>query len=459
MITRLDNETFDTMLEPSEWRYAAALVGLEKYLKFCGVDYDTTDEALLFYREDITEQMYLKFVEYYYDAHNITMPHKELETKLHQDEFSDEDIKEVNEMAKANTIMKKVFGKTKFDGTNADVLSKMIEENRAELTKETFRNKKNMYANFANTGQLLEEGKDICRLLGYYVDGGRKTKSISFNFDKNTFVAQDDIVFDFIPFAFVGGFETFFINDSYTVRQLIDTNTVFETKIDLAGDGEQTNTKKLLFDLIRLTSDFLDYDVEVVVKSRDRDFFETMFIRKESIEILKEAERKHVNFETLATSIKITDKVYIKIYEEVIDAILNLTRLDAVIELCIKEKRTAIVTQLLKVNMLIRQGGNNMNDAMRGAYACAKEVVKVFEARRAENKIDSYRTKLISAIVAKDYNRFCQILLQLSNYSNVNFGFAYNLFEDFEANKDVAYTFVNALAKQYTKDTATKENK
>lgn len=100
-----------------------------------------------------------------------------------------------------------------------------------------------------------------------------------------------------------------------------------------------------------------------------------------------------------------------------------------------------------------------MNDAMRGAYACAKEVVKVFEARRAENKIDSYRTKLISAIVAKDYNRFCQILLQLSNYSNVNFGFAYNLFEDFEANKDVAYTFVNALAKQYTKDTATKENK
>ena len=45
----------------------------------------------------------------------------------------------------------------------------------------------------------------------------------------------------------------------------------------------------------------------------------------------------------------------------------------------------------------------------------------------------------------KDYDRYCQVLLQLSNYSGVAFDFVYDLFEDFEKNKDVAYTFINAL--------------
>ena len=37
-----------------------------------------------------------------------------------------------------------------------------------------------------------------------------------------------------------------------------------------------------------------------------------------------------------------------------------------------------------------------------------------------ENKLTSYRQKLTSAIVFKDYDRFCDILLQLSNYSDVS---------------------------------------
>ena len=84
-----------------------------------------------------------------------------------------------------------------------------------------------------------------------------------------------------------------------------------------------------------------------------------------------------------------------------------------------------------------------MNKSMKVAYACAKEVVK----KLPENKRESYRQKLTSAIVFKDYDRCCQILLQLSNYSEVTFDFAYSLFEDFEANKDVVYTFINALTK------------
>ena len=88
-----------------------------------------------------------------------------------------------------------------------------------------------------------------------------------------------------------------------------------------------------------------------------------------------------------------------------------------------------------------------MTQDMKSAFGCAKEVVKKFIERKQENKIDTYRQKLISAVVFHDYDRACDILLQLSNYSEVSFGFAYPLFEDFEAHKELAYTFINALEK------------
>ena len=42
----------------------------------------------------------------------------------------------------------------------------------------------------------------------------------------------------------------------------------------------------------------------------------------------------------------------------------------------------------------------------------------------------------------------CQILLQLSNYSDIEFRFVYDLYDNFEDNKDLAYTFINALSKK-----------
>lgn len=76
-------------------------------------------------------------------------------------------------------------------------------------------------------------------------------------------------------------------------------------------------------------------------------------------------------------------------------------------------------------------------------HGCANEVRK----KIPENKLESYRQKLTSSIIFKDYDRVCQILLQLSSYSDVYFSFADELFMDFEQNKDIAYTFINALGK------------
>lgn len=443
----IESSKFDTCLEPSDWRYAAAIVGLLKFFKTLDdLEYEVTDECLKFHSGDINDVNYLKFVELYY---KYDLQHKQLESLMNQTEWTETEIKMANELLKGNSIMKKVFSKIKFDGTNQSVILELIDENRMDLIRETFRNKSNMYANFANTGQLFEDKKSCCRLLGYYVDNGRKSKSISYNFDVNTFVSQDDKVFDFIPFAFVGGREVFFINDNYSVKCLYNTNIQFENKVRI--DCEQSENKiqegrKILFKSIQESAEFIDYDVEVIVKAREKDFFQTMYIRQESIRILRNLQ----TYEPFCRSLKINENYYLNVQEKVTDCILNLVRTDELIEICLKRKLEYMVSLLIKLNYLICGGGESLKQSMKVAYACAKEVVK----KLPENKRESYRQKLISSIVFKDYDRYCQVLLQLSNYSDVSFDFAFDLFEDFEKNKDVAYTFINALTKKKDNETA-----
>ena len=214
MKLKKENEQFDTWLEASDWRYSAAIVGLSAFLDFFEyeIEYELSDDYLKFNEADITEERYLEFAE---DFFKDQFKHKDLERYMYLDEWTEEQMKEINELLRGNSIMKKVFGKIKFDGTNQEEIQKLIQENRKELIRETFRNKSNLYKNFANTGQLFKEPGTCCRLWGYYVDGGRKTKSLAYNFDVNTFVSQDDKLFDFIPFAFWGYREVFFVNASY----------------------------------------------------------------------------------------------------------------------------------------------------------------------------------------------------------------------------------------------------
>ena len=57
---------------------------------------------------------------------------------------------------------------------------------------------------------------------------------------------------------------------------------------------------------------------------------------------------------------------------------------------------------------------------------------------------DSYRSKLIGALVANDNDRFIEIMLQLQSYTQVPFEFLHYLIVDFEGNK-IKHDFVNQL--------------
>lgn len=447
MKSTIKNEKFNTKMETSDWRYSASIVGLLKYFNYlvsigCKEEfelYEIDHDVIAYNSEDITEERYLMFVEYYFEN---AMHHKVIEQILNNSEFTDEQMKLVNDKLKANTIMKKVFKDIKFSDENKEIILQKIKENRLLLIKETYRTGKSLYANFANVNSLLEDTESICRLQNYNIDTGKKSKSISYNWNFKTYNFEDKIEFDFIPFAFSKSFEAFFINNNYSIKQLFNTNNVIT-------DSE--NPRSTLFDELKNSADFIDFDVEVIVKNRGQDYFETLYIRKSAIKVLN----KIKNYKAIKMKYKVNDNYYVDIEKVVTDNILNNVKVDALIEMLLKSnfKYSYNIKTLIEINTLI-YGGDKMDKQMKSAYASAKRVM----AEIPENKVNSYKQKLISAITFKDYERFCEILLQLSSYSGVVFDFAYDLFADFDENKNIAYTFLNALNKEENRDNGGKVN-
>lgn len=455
-------------LEPFDWRYSVAIVGLRKYLEWLGVDEEPnliiTEDTLEYNKKYLDKEDFLKFAEYYFkdDMHHI-----EIENKLKEKNPTEDQINIVNEKMKANTILKNKFKKIKFDGHNQDEIQNIIDQNREEIICETFRNKNNLYKNYCNPNQLFKDKQECCRLNGYYIDMPKKGKSISYAFDKSNYVGNDIPEFDFIPFAFSGCREKFFINDNVDLNRLQKTNnqwtrTVKSQMEEAKQKNERVNTKRIFIDCLIEAKDFLQSDIEIIVKKPERAYFETLYLRKESLEILKNMKSYYKAF---CFSIKISDDYWINILNEVFDAVVNFTLLDDLINKLLKDSREGgnsyVISKLLKVNVEIKKGDEKMKNTMKAAFACAKQIVDKKDGNKprvSDTKLKSYCTKLINAIILDDYDQFQKILINLSNYAEVPCGFAYDLFEDFEGNKEIAYTFVNSLNRYKNNNQEGKDN-
>ena len=454
-------------LEPFDWRYSAAIVGLQKYLEWLGTEEPEliiTEDTLEYNRKYLNKSEFLKFAEYYFkdDMHHI-----EIENKLKEKNPTEDQINIVNEKMKANTILKNKFKKIKFDGHNQDEIQNIIDQNREEIICETFRNKNNLYKNYCNPNQLFKDKQECCRLNGYYIDMPKKGKSISYAFDKSNHLGNDIPEFDFIPFAFSGCREKFFINDNVDLNRLQKTNnqwtrTVKSQMEEAKQKNERVNTKRIFIDCLIEAKDFLQSDIEIIVKKPERAYFETLYLRKESLEILKNMKSYYKAF---CFSIKISDDYWINILNEVFDAVVNFTLLDNLINKLLKDSREGgnsyAISKLLKVNVEIKKGDEKMKNTMKAAFACAKQIVDKKDGNKprvSDTKLKSYCTKLINAIILDDYDQFQKILINLSNYAEVPCGFAYDLFEDFEGNKEIAYTFVNSLNRYKNNNQEGKDN-
>lgn len=468
MISKLEfkenSVNYNRRIEPSDWRYSAAMVGMIRFFKDRNISYQTEGRYLYYNFEDIYNEEkdfegdkdYLLFAEKWFSD---KMHHNVVYKRLCQNQFTDEIIKEVNEKLSVNiVVMKEVFKGIKFDGTNDTEIKQLIENNRLKLIKGIFCNAKSGYRKFINTSKYRSESADVCRLLGFCVDTGRKTKSIGFCFDKDSRTFNDEVEFDFIPFAFSRSGSSVFINNNTSIDYLLKAND--EMEYFLAEKFEEQKTWNSVFYSYSEGAGFIDYDVEVIIKNPETDYYESMFVRQNAIEIFKKISDNSEFSDSLKNvfkrHVKVNENYYINVMQEVTDSILNELSLDDLIERLMKVEydtdsttpETYCLSRLIYINKIIyekREGNMEKTPEFKGSSAAASQVVQYFITNRQENKIKGYQQRLANTLISKDYERFIEIMLQLSSYTEVPFTFMHKLIQDFEANKNLAYNFINSL--------------
>lgn len=463
MKTKIDYFDYDTLLQPTDWRFAAAVVGLCKYFDYFEIDYkvlyDVEEkpdnyihgfDGIIYKSEDITEEKYLEFAENYFEKY---MTHKNILNILESQEFSEEQIKLVNDLVKSKTVLKGLFDKIKFDGTNKDIFISTIEENRAEIIKNIFKNGNNLYKNYCNERLIFTEDNSTCRLRGYNVDKDRKTSNLGFCFSKESFESNDILEFDFIPFAFSNSDmrETYFVNNNFSVKSLTQTNYAFSNQL---SSTENKDDKNKLMLVLQNSKDYISYDVEIISKSQDKAYYETFFVRLERLKKLRELSGKSLNFVK-----KINDDYWFNLEKEVYMRCLNNVLLDDVILMMLKfyfddnavkgyiKSRTDM---LIDINVSWK--GNEIMNEIKSAKSCGFLTSQKLIEMKSSNKINSYKQKIISALCAHDYDRAKEIILSLSAYVGMEFSFFYTFLENAEENKDLAFAFASALIEVSSKN-------
>lgn len=460
MKTKIDYFDYDTLLQPTDWRFAAAVVGLCKYFDYFGIVYkvlyDVEEkpdnyihgfDGIIYKSEDITEEKYLEFAENYFEKY---MTHKNILNILESQEFSEEQIKLVNDLVKSKTVLKGLFDKIKFDGTNRDIFISTIEENRAEIIKNIFKNGNNLYKNYCNERLIFTEDNSTCRLRGYNVDKDRKTSNLGFCFSKESFESNDILEFDFIPFAFSNSDmrETYFVNNNFSVKSLTQTNYAFSNQL---SSTENKDDKNKLMLVLQNSKDYISYDVEIISKSQDKAYYETFFVRLERLKKLRELSGKSLNFVK-----KINDDYWFNLEKEVYMRCLNNVLLDDVILMMLKfyfddnagkgyiKSRTDMLIDInvsWKGNEIMDEIKNQIDSAKKCGHLVSKRLIEM----KSSNKIISYKYKLSSALNTHDYDRVKEILLRLSAEVNIEFSFFYAFLENAEKYKDIVFSFATAL--------------
>ena len=470
MKSKIDFDGYNTLLQPTEWRYAAATTGLVEYFKFNHISYGVLSEleekpeesvfgfdGILYNQEDITEERYLDFVENYFKD---DMPHIKILRLLENDEFTEEEIKDVNDMVKSKTVLKKLFDKTRFDGTNKQTVADIINNNRHEIIKSVFRNGKNLYSNYANSKLLLTASNPHCRLAGYTLNKSKKSKSLGFCFAKESYETNDIPEFDFIPFAFSNSdmYETFFVNNNFSVKDLVQTN---KRVSEALNSVDKRDSRLKLLAVLQQAKDYINYNVEIIMKSRDNDYYSTLYVRVDRLKQLRNLSDRALNF-----VYQISDNYWLNVEKEVYERCINNVFLDDIILQMLKiyfDKDVNKMVVKLRTDTLI-----DINEAWKGnkvmkekdiARKCGYKASQALIDMNRKNKISSFKQKIVSALVAHDYDRVNEVILSLSSYVNMEFSFFYKLIENPEENKSIAFAFASALTEGVGfKNNKTEEN-
>ena len=117
-------------LEPFDWRYSAAIVGLQKYLEWLGTEEPEliiTEDTLEYNRKYLNKSEFLKFAEYYFkdDMHHIEIENK-LKEKNPTEDLEVQDISILESTVEEVAVMEPVIERPLTIGERAKEISTVI---------------------------------------------------------------------------------------------------------------------------------------------------------------------------------------------------------------------------------------------------------------------------------------------------------------------------------------------
>ena len=464
----LNNEKYDTRMIASDWRFSASIVGLCKYFDFFNITYNkpTNKDYIEYNQKDLNEEKYLEFfVKNFYNDY----PHKllmDILKHIDKDTFDENEniiiakFKELKDLKKPKKILNDANIK-KINKDNYEYVLSVLKENDYELSLDRTLTSKKSYQKYCNQTKafLLENNKDkVCRLNGFYVDMGKKSKSLGYCFNKSTIINQDIKEFDFIPFAFTNSYISIFINNNITIDSLLKTYDLLTYISKSKGDNSNINSTKTFLNILSSISPYNMFNIEIIFKDLNKNYFETLILTQETLNIINNY-RYNDFLPSFSFLLYDNTDVYVNFFD-LFNRIVNYRKLDDWITILLKRNTNDFQAKMLiELNYLIYniyKEDNNMSKKQKIAMAVGSEVYNVL-SKKNDKKIDSYKHRLLNAMATNNKELVLQILTYIHESTNVKISFIFDLIEDYENNKNLVYTFIMSMNPKYEKNN--EENK
>lgn len=255
------------------------------------------------------------------------------------------------------------------------------------------------------------------------VDGSRKS-SHYWNFNDDTLICPIcNIIYSCIPvgFNYLNG-KGFFINDNSNVKALmrinsIDSNDYIDNNISSLEMKSYFNVAKA-YD--KKTLEQLDKEIQNIQvikldsKNEGRPYTFNQLDKKTAYVIT--LSKNSIN-NILTFNLKIADKEYLNIYDEVIKAIFNNKNLYSILHKVISLKGSInkavsildIQKKILVVNY--KTEGERMEKGIEVSKFCGKDLKVEYFKKGKKDKIDTLTYRLLNALKVKNASKFLDIII------------------------------------------------
>lgn len=347
----------------------------------------------------------------------------------------------------------------KFEQAFDDTLFNSLREHIASNEYKQFGNK----ASCLSCRTLLASSKNFIdiKFLEGFVDDPAKKQSVFWNRKSDALICPFcAFVYAMIPFGFVlsSGYsgDKFFANNNLSIKLIIETNGAMG--YDIVNKTKLTSLNAIICYEISQKSDFeLNESIEFIVREHKekRSYYRFDILGRDVLNTILKAKTKLENIQN--TKIKMSEKDYLDVFNEVLNNILSHTNQWLLLKKLLHLDASSFVLnnifdiQIIQKNSMEEKSLEEIKSLIKQARYSGKELKEYF-GKESENKLRGFIYKLINTLSSGNRNDFLDSIVRM--YSGIGKEIPYvfiNMFDDSNF-KDIGYAYLLGLKSGDKKD-------